>query len=99
MTPTAIPKTVHIKTSGSTFFESLTHTYFHRIRHCVILDDPFDDPPGLEIPDQSPPPARDANRLEDDETVDENAGKTQEEIEEELKAKEARSRAVVLEMV
>jgi len=70
-----------------------------RIRHTVILDDPFDDPPTMVVPEQSPPPARDANRLEDDEVVDENEGKTQEEIEQELKAKEAKSRAVVLEMV
>jgi hypothetical protein len=25
-----------------------------RITHTVILDDPFDDPPGLQIPDCSP---------------------------------------------
>lgn len=27
---------------------------FHRINHTVILDDPFDDPEGLEFPDKSP---------------------------------------------
>ena len=25
-----------------------------RIKHTIILDDPFDDPPGLPIPDRSP---------------------------------------------
>ena len=29
-----------------------------RIGHTVILDDPFEDPPGLEIPDRSPPPSK-----------------------------------------
>lgn len=29
-----------------------------RINHTVILDDPFDDPPGLSIPDRSPEPTK-----------------------------------------
>lgn len=29
-----------------------------RINHTVILDDPFDDPPGLTIPDSSPEPTK-----------------------------------------
>ena len=29
-----------------------------RINHTVILDDPFDDPKGLEIPDRSPEPTK-----------------------------------------
>lgn len=29
-----------------------------RINHTVILDDPFDDPPGLPIPDRSPEPTK-----------------------------------------
>lgn len=40
-----------------------------RIRHTVILDDPFDDPSGLEekVPEGSPEPVFDArDRLEDD---------------------------------
>ena len=28
-----------------------------RIRHTIVLDDPFDDPPGLRIPDASPEPS------------------------------------------
>jgi peptidyl-prolyl cis-trans isomerase-like 4 len=32
--------------------------FFVRINHTVILDDPFDDPPGLLIPDRSPEPTR-----------------------------------------
>ena len=27
-----------------------------RIKHTIILDDPFDDPEGLEVPDKSPLP-------------------------------------------
>lgn len=29
-----------------------------RINHTVILDDPFDDPPALAIPDRSPEPTK-----------------------------------------
>lgn len=29
-----------------------------RINHTVILDDPFDDPPDLPIPDRSPEPTK-----------------------------------------
>jgi len=29
-----------------------------RITHTVILDDPYDDPPGLPIPDHSPEPTK-----------------------------------------
>ncbi|KAG0606259.1 hypothetical protein M758_9G126200 [Ceratodon purpureus] len=75
-----------------------------RIKHAIIIDDPFDDPAGLAelIPDKSPelkPPAEGEEvRLEDDwvamdETMD------PEEIEKSLRKKEAQSRAVVLEMI
>lgn len=30
---------------------------FSRITHTVILDDPFDDPHGLQVPDCSPEPS------------------------------------------
>ena len=30
----------------------------HRINHTVILDDPYDDPSGLVIPDRSPEPTK-----------------------------------------
>lgn len=29
-----------------------------RINHTVILDDPFDDPPDLPVPDRSPEPTK-----------------------------------------
>ena len=45
-----------------------------RVRHTIVLDDPFDDPPGLEVPDASPPPSelhrqQDRERLADDEEL------------------------------
>ncbi|XP_019154882.1 PREDICTED: peptidyl-prolyl cis-trans isomerase CYP59 isoform X4 [Ipomoea nil] len=76
-----------------------------RVKHTYILDDPFDDPPELVelIPDASPDgkpkdEVDDDVRLEDDWVpMDEKLG-TQE-LEEILRAKEAHSRAVVLESI
>ncbi|XP_068087829.1 peptidyl-prolyl cis-trans isomerase-like 4 [Hyperolius riggenbachi] len=73
-----------------------------RINHTVILDDPFDDPSGLIIPDRSPEPTKeqlDSGRIGADEEIDDNKGKSLEEIEEVLADKEAKTRAVLLEMV
>ncbi|XP_075718685.1 peptidyl-prolyl cis-trans isomerase-like 4 isoform X2 [Rhinoderma darwinii] len=73
-----------------------------RINHTVVLDDPFDDPPGLPIPDRSPEPTKeqlDSGRIGADEEIDDNKGKSTEEIEEHLAEKEAKTRAVLLEMV
>ncbi|OIT18707.1 peptidyl-prolyl cis-trans isomerase cyp59, partial [Nicotiana attenuata] len=76
-----------------------------RIKHTYILDDPFDDPAQLSdlIPDASPEgkpkdEVEDDVRLEDDWVpMDEQLGI--QELEEVLHAKEAHSRAVVLESV
>lgn len=74
-----------------------------RIKHTIILDDPFDDLPGLVVPDQSPIPPKEqwADLLDEEEY--ENIGKpetrTAEEIEEESKTKEAKSREDVLRIV
>ncbi|CAN4102516.1 unnamed protein product [Withania somnifera] len=76
-----------------------------RIKHTYILDDPFDDPPQLSdlVPDASPEgkpkdEVEDDVRLEDDWVpMDEQLG--MQELEEVLRAKEAHSRAVVLESV
>ncbi|CAH2250807.1 peptidyl-prolyl cis-trans isomerase-like 4 [Pelobates cultripes] len=73
-----------------------------RITHTVILDDPFDDPPGLPIPDRSPEPTKeqlDSGRIAADEDIDDSKGKSAEELEEILAEKEAKTRAVLLEMV
>ncbi|XP_078504785.1 peptidyl-prolyl cis-trans isomerase-like 4 [Lissotriton helveticus] len=73
-----------------------------RINHTVILDDPYDDPPGLPIPDRSPEPTKeqlDSGRIGADEEIDDGKGKSLDEIEEILAEKEAKTQAVVLEMV
>ncbi|KAF4518110.1 hypothetical protein B566_EDAN007811 [Ephemera danica] len=73
-----------------------------RITHTVILEDPFDDPPNLTIPDRSPPPTADRllnGRLAPDEAIDEMQGKSLEEIEELVQEKEAAARATILEIV
>nr|SVE71157.1 EOG090X0971 [Daphnia similis]SVE71789.1 EOG090X0971 [Daphnia similis] len=73
-----------------------------RITHTVILDDPFPDPPGLEIPIHSPEPTKemlDSGRIAADEDINDMEGKTAEEIEELIAEKEAKARATILEMV
>ncbi|XP_037541622.1 peptidyl-prolyl cis-trans isomerase-like 4 [Nematolebias whitei] len=73
-----------------------------RINHTVILDDPFDDPPDLPVPDRSPEPTReqlDSGRIGADEVIDDTEGKGAEELEERLKEKEAKTHAILLEMV
>ena len=74
-----------------------------RIRHTYVLDDPFDDPPGLEVPPSSPVAIRPAEeRVPERVPVEEMLQKdtrTEEEIEDALRKEEAKSRAVVLEMV
>lgn len=71
-----------------------------RIRHTVILDDPYDDPPGLAVPEQSPPPSKAqlatvmiADDEELEEEVDEQA------MEKLRREREARAQALTLEMV
>ena len=76
-----------------------------RIRHTIVLEDPFEDPPGLTIPDNSPEPSelvlqQDRERLADDEDpLEADDGRAAEEIEESLQEKAASSRAQVLEML
>nr|XP_061806850.1 peptidyl-prolyl cis-trans isomerase-like 4 [Nerophis lumbriciformis] len=73
-----------------------------RINHTVILDDPFDDPLDLPVPDRSPEPTKeqlDSGRIGADEVIDETDGKAVEEVEERIKEKEAKTRAILLEMV
>eukprot|EP00246_Nothoceros_aenigmaticus_P016594 TRINITY_DN768_c0_g1_i1.p1 TRINITY_DN768_c0_g1~~TRINITY_DN768_c0_g1_i1.p1 ORF type:complete len:644 (+),score=153.08 TRINITY_DN768_c0_g1_i1:37-1932(+) len=75
-----------------------------RIKYTDVLEDPFDDPPGLAelIPDKSPdlrPPAPGEDvRLEDD-WVPMDEQQDAAELEQSLRKKEAHSRAVVLEMI
>ncbi|GMF37887.1 unnamed protein product [Phytophthora lilii] len=77
-----------------------------RIKHTYVLDDPFPDPKGLDelIPPASPTRERPEEeqvepRLAADEKLDENEGRTEQEIEKAVREKEAKSRAVVLEMI
>ncbi|EPY80635.1 peptidylprolyl isomerase (cyclophilin)-like 4 isoform 1 [Camelus ferus] len=72
-----------------------------RINHTVILDDPFDDPPDLLIPDRSPEPTReqlDSGRIGADEEIDDFKGRSAEEVEEIKAEKEAKTQAILLEM-
>uniref|UniRef100_H0XLB7 Peptidyl-prolyl cis-trans isomerase n=1 Tax=Otolemur garnettii TaxID=30611 RepID=H0XLB7_OTOGA len=73
-----------------------------RINHTVILDDHFDDPPDLLIPDRSPEPMReqlDSGRIGADEEIDDFKGRSAEEIEEIKAKREAKTQAILLEMV
>ncbi|CAN9507574.1 unnamed protein product [Ophioblennius macclurei] len=73
-----------------------------RINHTVILEDPYDDPADLLVPDRSPEPTKeqlDSGRIGADEVIDDADGKGAEELEERLKEKEAKTNAILLEMV
>ncbi|RAL08653.1 cyclophilin-like protein [Aspergillus homomorphus CBS 101889] len=71
-----------------------------RIRHTVILDDPFSDPPGLVEPAESPVPSKAqlaTVRIADDEDLDDNMD--EEALEKLRREREARAQALTLEMV
>ncbi|KAG0336401.1 Peptidyl-prolyl cis-trans isomerase cyp6 [Podila horticola] len=71
-----------------------------RIKHTIILDDPFPDPEGLQVPDESPLPTRamlDTVRIGDDEEIE--SLLPPEEEERIRRQKEAQARALTLEMV
>ncbi|XP_074650643.1 peptidyl-prolyl cis-trans isomerase-like 4 [Tubulanus polymorphus] len=73
-----------------------------RIYHTVILDDPYDDPAGIVIPDRSPEPTKDqldSGRIGAEEEVDDTKGKTKEEVFEMTKDREAKTNARLLELV
>ncbi|XP_076466734.1 peptidyl-prolyl cis-trans isomerase-like 4 isoform X2 [Babylonia areolata] len=73
-----------------------------RIFHTVIIDDPFDDPEGLVIPEKSPEPTKEmleSDRIGVDEEVDDTKGMTVEEIQELQAEREAKANAQLLEMV
>lgn len=71
-----------------------------RIRHTVILDDPFDDPAGLVEPEKSPLPTKAqlaTVMIADDEEVDND--NDEEAMERLRREREARAQALTLEMV
>ena len=73
-----------------------------RIFHTVILEDPFDDPPGLKVPERSPsPPTKisDSDHIGVDEKIDEFEGKTDEEVRKIIEERESKANANILEMV
>jgi peptidyl-prolyl cis-trans isomerase-like 4 len=73
-----------------------------RINHTIVLDDPFDDPKGLEIPSRSPSPTAEqlaTDRIGADEEIDDNKGLTLEQIEERVETQEAHASAQILEMI
>ncbi|KAL7622693.1 Peptidyl-prolyl cis-trans isomerase-like 4 [Parahypoxylon ruwenzoriense] len=71
-----------------------------RIKHTIVLDDPYDDPPGLREPSQSPPPSNAqlaTVRIDDDATLTE---EMDDEVAEKMRReREARAQALTLEMM
>lgn len=71
-----------------------------RILHTVVLDDPYDDPPGLIEPPSSPIPSKTqlaTVRIAHDEVLDENADP--EAMEKLRREREARAQALTLELI
>ncbi|TPX63681.1 hypothetical protein SpCBS45565_g06453 [Spizellomyces sp. 'palustris'] len=71
-----------------------------RIKHTIILDDPFDDPEGIIIPDRSPVPTEEmlkSGRIGEDEELVPDL--PPEELEKRQRQEEAAARALTLEMV
>ncbi|PFH59378.1 hypothetical protein XA68_12463 [Ophiocordyceps unilateralis] len=73
-----------------------------RIKHTIVLDDPYPDPPGLREPSSSPPPT-DAQlqtvRIADENALHENDGIDEEELERRRREREAKAQALTLEMM
>lgn len=71
-----------------------------RIRHTTVLDDPFDDPPNLVEPPESPVPSKAqlaTVRIADDEDLDDDMD--EEAMDKLRREREARAQALTLEMV
>ena len=71
-----------------------------RIRHTIVLDDPFEDPKGLVEPAQSPLPTKAqlaTVMIADDEELEENLDEAA--VEKLRREREARAQALTLEMV
>lgn len=71
-----------------------------RIRHTVVLDDPYPDPQGIIVPAESPLPSKAqlaTVRIADDEEIDEHAD--EETVDKLRREREARAQALTLEMV
>ncbi|KAF7538877.1 hypothetical protein G7Z17_g12560 [Cylindrodendrum hubeiense] len=73
-----------------------------RIKHTVILDDPYPDPPGLREPSSSPPPTDQqlkTVRIADEAALHADDGVTEEELEKRRRDREAQAQALTLEMM
>lgn len=73
-----------------------------RITHTVVLEDPFPNPRGFQIPTRSPSPSAERlknGRIAADEDIDDTDGKSMEEMQELLAEREAKARATILEIV
>lgn len=73
-----------------------------RIKHTVILDDPYPDPPGLREPSSSPPPTDQqlkTVRIADEAALHEDDGIDEEELERRRRDREAKAQALTLEMM
>lgn len=71
-----------------------------RIKHTIILDDPYDDPAGLREPSQSPQPSKAqlaTVRIAEDDNLDEEVD--EEAAEKVRREREARAQALTLEMM
>ncbi|KAL7753069.1 Peptidyl-prolyl cis-trans isomerase-like 4 [Sorochytrium milnesiophthora] len=70
-----------------------------RIQHTIILDDPFPDPEGLVVPDQSPEPSKEvleSLRITEADALDQEPPEVQER---KMREKEAAANALTLEMI
>ncbi|UKZ74908.1 Peptidyl-prolyl cis-trans isomerase cyp6 [Trichoderma virens FT-333] len=73
-----------------------------RIKHTVILDDPYPDPPGLREPSSSPPPSDEQMRtvrIANEEELHENDDVDEEELEKRRRERDARAQALTLELM
>ena len=73
-----------------------------RIKHTVILDDPYPDPPGLREPSGSPAPTDEqlkTVRIADEAALHDNDGIDEEELERRRRDREAKAQALTLEMM
>jgi len=73
-----------------------------RITHIIVLEDPFEDPKGLEIPPKSPEITKEllaSSRIGADEELNDYEGMEDDQIVEIIAEKEAKAQATVLEML
>lgn len=73
-----------------------------RIKHTVVLDDPYQDPPGLREPSSSPPPTSEqlkTVRIANEAALHEDDGVDEAELERRRRHTEANAQALTLEMM